>query len=567
MGIMRIGSCVSTLTLARWLLIFFVLLGTACEQKEGTSAGIPAINTVDNFQKENLDKIDDEWLTVDIMVEPIGEPKQIFRNVALNSLKNEPLILQDIALVTGRVQGIETPLIREEKSFAEVSSDVPVLEGSFSDFLVIPYENNSLYEKDVPFGIKGNLRPDGSFLMRLIAQERYWFIFNPEGALDKAPLVFLSPAIQKDEEITLTPAIPLPFGGKITANDAAILVLFLENARVRAFRGERQFSSVGKPTLDGSFFIEITHTTHEEKEALYLLLDNPDNTISWPIFRFPVEKKALNNPTHFHMDLGKLNAFQPAHIEVSNAKNGEAKDAEVILKGNVGNGIATISTRLNEKGQARIDKVWQGIYEVAIIPPNESSLAVLSIPNVDFQTPEKMTLSATLQPRPRVHIAINDYQGENKNGFQVEITRQNLDASILNNFSFKGTFAVNNDGIVCGLYSQQKDISELCPPLLLDSGKYVAHVIPSAGSLVSEKWISFAVGEENTVTIELEKPTLFNGLVKRKNDQLLGKMAYVTAFWSKSSFNQTLHTIGNAFALEDGLFEILLVPPRGMFSE
>lgn len=571
MGIMRIGLCVSTLTLAKWLLIFSILLGIGCEKIDDPSSGISAVNTIDNFQRDNLEKIDDEWLTVDIVVEPVGEPKQIFRNVALSTLNNNPLVLSDIAVVTGRVQGIETPLIREEKSFAEFSSGVPVLEDSFSDFLVIPYENNSLYEKDVAFSIKGNLRPDGSFLMRLIAQGRYWFIFNPDGALDKAPLVFLSPPIEKDEELTLTPPKPLPFAGKIVASDGTILALFLENARIRAFRGERQFSSVGHASKDGSFLIELSTTNQEEKEPLYLLLDNPDKDITWPTFRFPVDKKALMNPADFQVDLGALSPFQPALIEVSNAKNGEAKDAEVILKGNVGNGTATISARLNDKGQARIEKLWQGIYEVAIMPPNESLLGLLSTPHVDFQTPEKMTLRVSLENRPRVNIAINDYQGENKNGFQVEITRlkehQHFDASIINNFTPTGTFAVNDEGIICGPNSLQNGLPEFCPPLHLDNGKYRAHIIPSAGSMLSEKWVTFVVGAENTLTIELEKPALFSGLIKRTNDQSLGKMAYVTAFWSKSSSEQTPHTIGNAFAHEDGLFEILLVPPRGMFSE
>ncbi len=157
--------------------------------------------------------------------------------------------------------------------------------------------------------------------------------------------------------------------------------------------------------------------------------------------------------------------------------------------------------------------------------------------------------------------------GQKVSGAQIQFSRIGeignfATEDIFDDNLFKLTAMTNKDGKVCqrqfGFSTANEDE---CSALLLDEGRYLAHIIPPAGTELAHKWITFDFPEKNELSITLDQPELLMGRVVKNDGITPAVRAFVTVYLAETTMHNQPKIIGNAITDDQGYFRAFVSAP------
>lgn len=505
---------------------------------------------------------------VHLEIETAGGTSQIFYNIDPLTLTKEPIILQKIVRISGRAFGAERLLDDAANNGHHDKS------AAFSDILAIPSINrvNFLAPRIPTF--RSRLNSETTFQIDLLAGLSYTLILNPAGSLNRAPIhLNIGPistnganAVSFSLNNKLTTLI-----GRVVSEDTEIVNHQKQSQlQARLMQGSRLISSIGTVDRDGRFILEVSNPFFEEiKEQPISLIVEPIN------FEIPLPRISQKIEADFSLDhldigtinLGKLKKPISLSIEVHGSDDSAIGNAFLYLGAKVGNGELLIKKQVNGAGIISIPTLYEGSYDIAIIPPVNSSFAMKVIKAVEIDSKDNTQISIDLQKRAALNAVISGPSGLAISGAQIELARIGemgnfATEDIYDDNLFKLTASTNAEGKLChrkfGFSTSDK--SE-CLDLLLDEGRYLAHVIPPAGTQLSHKWLTFDFPDQKNLNINLDQPKILFGRVLKPNGKTPAKRAFVTVYLAETNLYNQPKMVGNGITDDNGFFKAFVSAP------
>jgi hypothetical protein len=531
---------------------------TSCDKKgdDGLDLGGQKVQWVNNYQPTATVET---WPLVHLEVAPMGEPSQFFLDVDLRKLANDPLVLKSSVEVKGQMAAA-VKILQEERTFATDKNTGPF----FGDVIAIAQNNFSPARQYTRPMVKTRLDMEGNFSLVLTQGENYFVIVNPHGLMDEPPITTLISNVSDPQAVTFAmPVEPTFVSGKIVVKDENLLAKLATDAKVRLFRGRRLVSATSKINGDGSFRAKYFDPSLNSSffEPLTLYISSQSSDIQWPMFRHEITKpqEGLAELDLGVIALGDLNGPLSRSFAIKGDDQVAVPGAFVLLGSNIGKGEVISKRQADGGGNLLVSGLLEGTYDVAIIPPPQNEFGLKVLDGLKFKTGEPIdTLEVNLQRRSALEAHIKGPDGSAIEGVQVEFMRVGkigafATEDIFEDMLLKRTAISNSLGQVCrGAQPKIGEIESPCDALLLDAGKYLAHLIPPVGSVLAQEWMEFDFPEQNSFEINLKNPQLIKGRIV--GPQGKPRKAYITTYLAQHYTSTFPRVIGNTISDDEGVF-------------
>lgn len=500
---------------------------------------------------------------VHIEVEPTGGDSQIFYNIFPSSLSKNPIILKRTHHLNGRA--IVLDLSSDSQFMGNTEQE------HFFDIIAIPSINRSRFLLPHAPTTTSRLASDLTFELDLLDGLTYTLIFNPDGLLNQSPIFFNTQVVNEAIEIDLVKDYPAKeIIGQMTFDDAHHLGPDgMPIMSVKVMQGMRLVSSVANTDHRGRFVLKIANPLFSsiDNNPLNLIIEpmEPESTLPTVTKRLTL-KDIKENSDLGSINLGRLSKPLSISLKVMGEDGSKVAEATVYLRGKIGLGESLIRKQSNSSGVIEIEGLFPGEYEAGIIPPKNSPFAMAAKESVTIDMDQGRELYFVLPFRKAMLAHVQKSGGIAISDAQMELLRIGETGNIATediyeDMMFKLTASTKDDGKLChrGFGFDTSDENE-CEALLLDNGRYLAHVIPPAGSKFAHEWITFDFPEQRDLKIELKESLVLFGQVLEPNGATAVNNAYVTVYLAETNLYNQPKIIGHAITDERGLFEAL-VPP------
>ncbi len=571
---MLIGSSLSAMILAKKLIVsrtlslaVMWLLLSACSKTQNapeTHAKMGDIPDCGKFCKNHEFEIFSGKI-VHIEVEASGEPAQVIYNVDPEILASG-LALSSSVELSGFAKGAESYLTLDEKEKGANST-------SFADIIAIPIANKiSFLSPRIPT-IKTKLLSDTSYNLALQSHLPYALILNPSGLYHRAP-IFLEPGSLEQNtslDFDLTKK-SFRLTGRVSSSDTNILAsVQVPQIRASVMQGNRLVSSSESINSDGTISLELSNSffTDPSDVPLMLVIEPQDIENALPRLRVKLDKSLLGSDIDVgNIDLGKLKSSFSASIEILGSDQSVVANATIFMKANVGTGTSFVKKQVNNSGVSLFNQLYEGTYDIAIIPPFNSPFAMKLIKDAEFlANGENGSVRIELAKRQLLHGTVFDSENEKINGAQFELLRIGkigdfATEDIFDDMLFKLTATTNEEGRICqrsfGFGTSNQDE---CTPLTLDEGRYLAHIIPPPGSKLSHHWLTFDFPKTSTLEIKLDRPEVLVGKIIAADKITPLKRAFITIYLAENNLHNQPKVIANAITDDFGIFRAFIKAP------
>ncbi len=568
---MLIGSSASAATLAKGInfiskagLISLMMLQFSCLNPELEHEGELSVSEVaacGEFCKKN----DFEMFSgkkIHLEIEASGEPAQVFYNVDPSSLP-AGLFLSPSIQISGSANGALEYLKLDEKDDRENLS-------AFADIIAIPIANKiSFLSPRIPT-IKTKLSSDQSYSLSLQSHLQYALILNPSGLYHRAPIFLQSDNLTQNTNLNFEVSKEaFKLSGKISSSDTNILATFqIPQIQASVMQGNRLVSSRESVKTDGTLSLELSHSflTDPSDVPLMLLIEPEDIENALPRIKVKLDKNLLGSKIDVgNIDLGKLKQPFAAEIEIIGSDQSSIGNATIFMKANVGNGTSLVKKQVDSSGTTLFNQLYEGIYDIAVIPPFDSPFAMKLIKNAEFlANGENGKIIIQLSRRELLHGTLMDDKNAKVNGAQIELSRIGkigdfATEDIFDDMLFKLTATTNEEGRICqrrfGFATSNQDD---CTPLTLDEGRYLAHITPPPGSKLAHHWLTFDFPKTSTLEIKLEVPQILMGKILAADKISPIKRAFVTVYLAENNLHNQPKVIANAITDDSGNFRAFI---------
>jgi hypothetical protein len=507
--------------------------------------------------------------SVHLEVEPTGAMSQVIYNIDPQDLKSRPIVLNKVVKVSGTASGAESYLGNPS---AEHDNS-----GAFQDILAIPVTNMIRFLSPRIQSVKAKLIVDTdkkpSYEINLFSEIPYTLILNPSGKLDRAPVHINAGIMNSDGvfnfDITTT---TIQLNGHVISNDTDLFSAQTNPImRARVLQGDRLISAVGPVQKDGSFSIEISKPLFDDpiNQPIALMIEPIAQDAPLPRLKVRLDKEQLTeNLDVGDIDLGTLKKPISVTFDIHGSDDSNIGNAFLYLRAKIGAGETIVKKQVNNKGKTSVENMYEGSYDIAVVPPTDSPFAMRVIKNVELDSMENGELSIDLQRRNRIDAIVVGPTGKALSGAQLELSRIGeigvVSADdIYEDNHFKFTAATNDEGKVChrkfGFVTTDKNE---CADLLLDDGRYLAHIIPPAGTELSHKWIMFDFPEHNKFSIRIDHPEILGGQILATDGKTPIRHAFVTVYLAETRVHNQAKVIGTAMTDEKGYFRAFVSTPH-----
>jgi hypothetical protein len=496
---------------------------------------------------------------IHVEVEPQRQLSQVFYQVDPKSLKNNPLVLKEMVFVSGRAEGTEPYWAREEKLVDEN------IRADFFDLIAIPKKEHFYsYSLRMPVATT-RLKQDGSFVLSLTADLSYTLILNPSGSYGRAPL-YLHQSIEKDSDnfiFNLNRKMPELKGRLLIEETNAQGRDILNSLQVKLLQGQRLVSSVQGIGSDGRFAVEISQPlfalSHEV--PIVLSIEPKSSDIPLPKISKKLEKVDLSND----LDVGDIPLGLPKNlclltIKVRGSDGSIPSNGTLYLSAQMGDGEVLIKQPLDNSGIMELSNVYEGRYDIAVVPPFDSEFSMHVMKDVKIDDQKNNLLHIDLPRRNVLQAVVKDFLGQGVNGASIEFARIGeagffATEDIYEDMLFKLAATTNNEGKVCHRkFGFETSSSNDCSTLLLDEGRYLAHIIPPAGSELAHKWMFIDFPAQNQLVLTLDSPYILEGRIEWPDKKPVSR-AFVTLYLAEMNAYNQPKVIGFALTDEQGTFK------------
>lgn len=503
---------------------------------------------------------------VHLEIEPTGEMSQVMYNVDPAHLKTHPLVLKKTIRVTGRAPGAEPYLVEQQ---SRNGYDKPA---AFSDIIAIPLLNQiGFLSPRIPTS-KSRLNMDAEFQIDLLSGLSYALILNPAGSRDRAPIHVNVGTLLADGRIDF-PAdkTSTKITGRVISQDTEIFVnqaMPLMHARV--IQGSRLVSSLGMVSGDGKFSLELSSPLFGDPvdQPITLIVEPIDIETALPRIKQKLKPDLLKKDLDVgNINLGKLKKPISVTIEIHGSDDSTIGNAFLYMSAKVGAGESLVKKQVDGSGTTIFPHLYEGTYDIAIVPPFESKFAMRVVKAVEFDSHDNTQISIDLQKREALNATVSAPTGRTISGAQIEFSRIGeigdfATEDIYDDMLFKLTASTNDEGRIChrkfGFSTSDKNE---CATLVLDEGRYLAHIIPPAGSQLSHKWVTFDFPEQNMLSITLDQPEMLVGQILAADFETPIKRAFITVYLAENSVPNQPKVIGNAITDDQGFFRAFVSTP------
>ena len=484
---------------------------------------------------------------VHIEIEPQGHPAQVFYSISPRDLA-AGIALRPTVFVQGWAKGAQKYLERDQ---AKEEHDTRT---RFSDILALPRANKiHLLSPRMP-ALSTELSSDQSFNIALLQGLSYTFVLNPSGLYDRAPLYWNLEQIHTEANINFNLE---EFGQFITGHvkfNGAKKDLW----QVSIIQGNRLVSSVSQVKKNGHFLLELSQPLFlGDDDLLSLIIEPSDSESTLPRFvKNYALSELLDQPNLGKIDLGRLDKPLEATISISGP-------GYIYLKGKVGQGEVRIKKALELSGPTLFEELYQGLYDIAVVPPPDSPWGMRVIEKVDISGPA-FTMSFKWPKRQILNARVINENRSTIPGAQIEFSRVgkmgfSSPEDIFSDLPFSFTATTNNQGQVCqpefGVNSAK---NTLCEGLALDEGRYVAHIIPPPGSEYAHGWQTFDFPLTQKLKLKLVKTQKLIGKIFGPDQTSPVRQAYVTIYAGDSNLYSQPKILANAITDALGAFRALV---------
>jgi hypothetical protein len=409
----------------------------------------------------------------------------------------------------------------------------------FSDILALPRTNTiHLLSPRMP-ALSTRLSSDQSFNIALLKGLSYTFVLNPSGLYDRPPFYWNLEQLHSEENI----AFNLDEFGQFITGQIKFDGAKKDQWQVRIIQGDRLVSSVSRVKKNGHFLVELSKPLFLGDEALLTVIIEPhDEESALPRFEKNIAiNKLLEQPNLGKINLGRLDKLLTAHITLPGP-------GSIYLKGRVGNGEVNIKKMLELQGPTIIEEIYEGIYDIAVIPPPESPWGMRIVEKVDISGPI-FTMSLKWPKRALLNATVSNKNNKIIAGAQIEFSRLGTAENMLSHLPLTFTATTNNRGQICQA-SQQSP----CEGLALDEGRYEAHIIPPPGSDYAHGWETFDFPLTQKLKFTLLETQKLRGKILGPDQISPVSQAYVTIYAGDSSPYGEAKILANTITDASGSF-------------
>lgn len=501
---------------------------------------------------------------IHLEVEPAGNLSQVFYNIDSNKLQQNPIVLNPSSIISGRAVGLESDL---SERYPDEHQDKGV---TFFDLVALPVVNENPLLAPRTSMVKTRVARDGSFQIELLKNVSYSLLMNASGQFDRAPIYVHRGLIKEDIALNFSLAKSNnTIKGKVVAEERDAINLLESSMQVRVMQGYRLISSVGLVKPDGQFSVEVAKAIVDNNLPITLLVEPNNLETALPKITKKLDKDQLYSDVEMHeINLGSLKNAINLTVEVRGNDDSVVSLASLFLNAKIGAGEVMLKKQVNASGLAQFLKLFEGSYDIAVVPPFDSKFGMRVIKDIELDFQENVDLLIDLQEREVLSAEIFGPHGKPVSGAQIEFSRigeMGLFASedIYDDMLFKLTAGSNDRGQVCHRkFGFETSNNDQCSNLLLDEGRYLAHIIPPAGTELAHKWITIDFPKERRLTIVLEQPEVLNGQILAPDQKSAVKRAFVTVYLAELSLHNQPKVIGKAITDEQGFFTAFVSAPR-----
>ena len=502
---------------------------------------------------------------VHLEIEPTGERSQVFYNIDPATFIDQPIMLNNTVHITGQALPLKMLPGTVYDSVNHDNSD------AFSDILAIPTVNRiSFLSPRIPT-IKSRLQSDAAFSLDLLSGLSYTLILNPLGLKERAPIHLNTGIIAADNRLDFVmEENPKKLSGTVIFDAEFDPGDERPRMQARLMLGSRLISSVNEIDINGKFALLISQPLFNdaENQPLNLLIEPVDAETALPRIRHKLDLDILQKDFDVgDINIGTLKKPIAATFEVRGGDDSVISNAILYLRATIGAGIAVVTKQVDKSGSTEFARLYNGEYEIAIIPPPASKFGMRVIKNVDIKSKNKIHISFDLEKRETLTAHVLNPLGQDVSGAQIQFSRIGeignfATEDIYDDNLFNLNTTTNSRGKAChresGFSTTDKDE---CSALLLDEGRYLAHIIPPAGTELAHKWITFDFPERNELSIILDQPEILVGQVVRSDGKTPAARAFVTVFLAETNMHNQPKMIGNAITDEKGYFRAFVSAP------
>ncbi|HXW52609.1 MAG TPA: hypothetical protein VEL47_00760 [Myxococcota bacterium] len=492
---------------------------------------------------------------VHLEIEPIGEIAQVFYYVDTKNLKTTPITLRNVIKVKGRAPGAESLILANlEPNFEG---------GDFTDIIALPMINNTDFLTPRLQTRKAHLTSAG-YQIELLSELSYTLILNPGGFGSRAPIHVNPGVLTSNQNLNfLVDAATVKGRGRVISDNPDLFARSdLPIMRVRLMQGPRLASSVAEIDHSGSFSLSVTKPLFHDlaEQPLNLVIEPIDTESALPRIKQKLSYETVQRDFDLGViSLGDLKKPLSTTIDIRGSNKSIIGHAYLYLSARVGQGSNLIKKQVAASGTAEIHELFDGRYNIAVLPPFDSPFAMRLLRDVEFEAGKDSKLSITLDRRKELSATVTGPRGQAIGGAQIELLRigeiGNLASEdIYDDMLFKLTAVTSEDGRVCHRrFGFSTSDNDRCDNLLLDEGRYLAHIIPPAGTELAHLWLTFDFPEIQELALVLEQPDVLVGQIVA-SDQTPIKSAFVTVYLAESNPHNQAKMIGNAVTDDRGFF-------------
>ncbi len=498
--------------------------------------------------------------SVHVEVEPTGELAQVFYNVDPETIAKNPLVLNETVQITGKIVGDEK-IIGLENNKRDKSAN-------FTDIIALPVVNSLQFLSPRIPTIKTAINQDAHFDMTVLSGLSYSFILNPNGSKDRAPF-YINPGVidgPKKLDFNINTQ-QLRLSGRVIAKDRLLSVSKDKQMVAKIMQGNRLASSVGLIGRDGRFSLELSNPLIFEEQLPIDLILEPLNEAYLPMVKVKLMPEELKVSLNIKdIDLGSLMDPISTKIEVHGSDGSLIDKAYLFLRAQIAAGETTLKLPIDPSGVTKLERLYEGVYDVAVVPPSNSPFAMKLIKAVKFDK-NMEDIFIVLPKKQALNAEIFAPTGIPVNGAQIEFSRIGevgnfATEDIYDDMLFKLVANTDSQGKMCHRrFGYNNQNSNQCLNLLLDSGRYLAHIIPPAGSQLAHKWVTLDFPKQNDLIINLDQPQVLVGQVISFSQQEPIKHAFVTIYLADNNLHNQSTVIGNAITDEQGFFKAFVSMP------
>lgn len=486
---------------------------------------------------------------VHVEIEPSGQMSQVFYFVSPHDLA-EGLSLNKSFEIQGSALGAKKYLDLDRTHEHENLDH-------FSDIIALPKANKTNFLSPRIPAVSTRLSSDNLYNLALLDNLSYAIILNPSGLYDKAPIYLNLEKQQQTQRLdfNLNPAGP-SVQGQISSSN-----LKKELWQVRVLQGSRLVSSRGRVQKDGSFKLELANQMFLGNDVPLTLLIEPENQ-ELPLPRVKKIYRAselYSNPQVGTVNMGRFGKPLTLYLRIPAPGN-------VYISGSVGAGEVLIKKPLDSTGLTKIEGLYEGFYDLALVPPVESKWAMRVIEKVDLSG-SNLTLTLKWQQRQLLRAKVVDMSGEAVSGAHLEFARIGkmgafATEDIFTTELFPFTANTNEEGQVCkGQVGTSAKAPQDCVGLGLDEGRYLVHIIPPPGSKHAHQWLTFDFPRSEIVELVLKKSALLNGKILGPDKHTPVKQAYITIYAADNNLHSQPKVVANALTDHEGIFSAFVPSP------